>query len=188
MIIYTRYFFTILSIFFFGDLNAQKKTKSTSIKKSQTIELSSVKEDIEINFTEIDNPPVFPSCENNLEKKECFLNELQKHIKENFKYPEITSDSIVQGQVFVNFLIRKDGSVFVNYAKGQHPLLENEAKRILELLPKFSPAIHNGNAVVMKMAYPITYKLKEKEVVEESIDTKKDVPIQLDKLIHHQFM
>jgi bla regulator protein BlaR1 len=182
MIIYTRYFFTILSIFFFGDLNAQKKTKSTSIKKTQTIELSSVDEDIEINFTEIDDPPVFPNCENNLEKKECFLNELQKHIKENFKYPEITLDSVVQGKVFVNFLVRKDGSVVVNYVKGPDPLLENEAKRILELLPKFSPAIHNGKAVVMKMAYPITFKLKANDEVVESIDSKKDIPIQMDKI------
>jgi bla regulator protein blaR1 len=182
MIIYTRYFFAILSIFFFGDLNAQKKTKSTSIKKTQTIELRSVDKEIEINFTEIDNPPVFPSCENNLEKKECFLIELQKHIKENFKYPEITLDSIVQGKVFVNFSVRKDGSVVVNYIKGPHPLLENEAKRILELLPKFSPAIHNGKAVVMKMAYPITYKLKEKEEVVENIELKKEEPIQIDKI------
>lgn len=63
------------------------------------------------------------------------------------------------GMVLVQYYIAKDGSVKnVHIAKGMSPELDNEAMRVIKMMPNWIPAQRNGQDVCMKMTMPIKFK------------------------------
>lgn len=120
--------------------------------------------DEEIPFAVIEDIPVFPGCENVAKTKrlECFQEQMAKHIKKNQQYPERAMEDGVQGRVSVLFVIDKDGSITNVQVRGPKggELLEKEAKRVIEKLPKFKPGMQRGKAVKVKYSQPITFKLQ----------------------------
>ncbi|MFY7811717.1 MAG: energy transducer TonB, partial [Flavobacterium sp.] len=91
----------------------------------------------------------------------CFQEKIQKHIAKYFRYPNEALNKRIQGKVFVHFVLEKDGTISIATLRGPHPILENEAKRIIELIPKMSPAKINNEPVRVTMSIPITFKLEE---------------------------
>jgi protein TonB len=85
---------------------------------------------------------------------------MQKHIRKNFRYPEIAQEMGVQGRVYVNFVIQKDGSIGSVRMRGPDKNLEKEAARIISKLPKMTPGRQRGNAVRVPFSIPITFKLQ----------------------------
>ena len=61
---------------------------------------------------------------------------MQKHIRKNFRYPEIAQEMGVQGRVSVIFVIQKDGSIGDIRMRGPDKNLEAEAMRIIKKLPR----------------------------------------------------
>ena len=59
---------------------------------------------------------------------------MNKHIRKNFRYPEIAQEMGIQGRVYVNFIIAKDGQITNIRMRGPDKNLENEAERIVSLL------------------------------------------------------
>ncbi|CEN51213.1 TonB family protein (fragment) [Capnocytophaga canimorsus] len=91
----------------------------------------------------------------------CFKQELDKHVKAHFSYPEdLSGDICVQGRVFVKFRITQTGEVEVMQTRGPHPSLERKAAEIIEKLPRFIPGTSNGQPVNVSYVYPITFKLQ----------------------------
>jgi protein TonB len=83
------------------------------------------------------------------------------HISKNFKFPEMARQMGIQGRVFVNFVIEKDGSISnVTVARSVDPLLDDEAVRVVKKLPKFQPAKQRGKSVRMQYTVPINAKLQ----------------------------
>ena len=67
----------------------------------------------------------------------------------------------IQGKVYVNFVIEKNGRVSsVTIARGVDKLIDDEAIRIIRKLPRLSPAMNNGKAVRMQYTVPINASLK----------------------------
>lgn len=120
--------------------------------------------DEEIPFAVIEDIPVFPGCENVAKTKrlECFQEQMAKHIKKNQQYPERAMEDNIQGRVSVMFVIDKDGSITNVQVRGPKggELLEKEAKRVIEKLPKFKPGMQRGKPVKVKYSQPITFKLQ----------------------------
>jgi protein TonB len=118
-------------------------------------------EDIPIPWVNLEEIPVFPGCEKLSKEKqrECFLEKIQQHIRKNFKYPDGAMDAGIQGKVFVNFIIDKDGVVSISNLRGPDKSLENEAGRIISKLPKMTPGKQSGKPVRMAMSIPITFLL-----------------------------
>jgi len=58
------------------------------------------------------------------------------------------------------FVIAKEGSITGLKIRGPHQILENEAIRIIELLPKMEPALVNGTPVKIPFSIPITFRLQ----------------------------
>lgn len=117
------------------------------------------KEIVPINF---EIPPIPKGCENNSDMRMCFQQYLQNHIVKNFKYPNEAQNKSIQGKVFVSFIINEEGYTEVATVRGPHPILENEAKRIINLIPKMQPAKDKDNQPVkVTMSIPITFKLQE---------------------------
>ena len=92
-----------------------------------------------IPFVLIEEVPVFPGCENAEDKRSCFSEMMRKHIRRNFKYPKQALDLELQGKVYVQFTVQKDGTVGDVKLRGPHKLLEDEAARIIAKMPKLAP-------------------------------------------------
>ncbi|UII80768.1 energy transducer TonB [Flagellimonas sp. CMM7] len=113
-----------------------------------------------IPFAVIENVPVFPGCENESDKRACFQEMMQKHIRRNFKYPENAIDMNLEGRVHLQFTIQKDGSIAELKMRGPHKVLETEAARIISKLPKMTPGKQRGNPVKVPFSIPITFRLQ----------------------------
>ncbi len=116
-----------------------------------------------VPFTVVDQVPIFPGCENALDQKGCFQEKMIAHIKKNFNYPREAQDLGVQGRVSTVFVVDTDGSITNIRKRGPHPLLENEAVRIIEKLPKMIPGEHDGEKVQVPFSIPISFKLRNEE-------------------------
>ena len=104
--------------------------------------------------------PFEPGCEGASDKRACFNEMMQKHIRKNFRYPEIAQEMGVQGRVNVMFTIQKDGSIGNIRYRGPDKNLEQEALRIIEKLPRMTPGKQRGRAVRVPFSIPITFKLQ----------------------------
>ncbi|MCG2461437.1 energy transducer TonB [Flavobacteriaceae bacterium F89] len=113
-----------------------------------------------IPFSVIEEVPVFPGCENAKDKRTCFSEMMQKHIRKNFRYPEIAQEMGVQGMVMILFTIQKDGSIGNIRMRGPDKNLEAEARRIIEKLPKMSPGKQRGRPVSVPFSIPIRFNLQ----------------------------
>lgn len=83
-----------------------------------------------------------------------------KYIMENIKYPEQAMKEGIQGRVTVRFIVEKDGSISdVKPILSVHPLLNKEAVRVVESMPKWTPGKHNGKPVRVRFNLPVMFKL-----------------------------
>ena len=125
------------------------------------VPIVSFSQEKEIDFDSVERPPIYPGCEPYTQQlRSCTQRKIQTHINKNFRYPEFAQKTGIQGRVFVQFIIDKDGSIVGIRTRGPHPILEIEAKRIISILPKFIPGYVDGKAVRVPFSMPITFKLQ----------------------------
>ena len=119
-------------------------------------------EDIDVPFAVIEDVPIFPGCESvaKSQRRACFQDQMNKHIRKNFRYPDIAQEMGIQGRVYVNFIISKDGSITNIRMRGPDKNLENEAARIIGRLPTMTPGKQRGRAVRVPFSIPITFRLQ----------------------------
>lgn len=139
--------------------------ESTETSQDEVIEVEDVEEveepvDVDVPFAVIEDVPVFPGCEDAKDKRACFQEMMQKHIRKHFRYPEIAQEMGVQGRVAVMFTIDKDGSITNVRMRGPDKNLEKEAQRIISKLPKMTPGKQRGRAVRVPFSIPITFRLQ----------------------------
>jgi len=66
----------------------------------------------------------------------------------NLRYPVIARDNYIQGTVFLQYRIAKDGSVAdVEVLEGVFTPLDVEAVRVVKTMPKWKPATQFGNPI-----------------------------------------
>jgi protein TonB len=85
---------------------------------------------------------------------------MNKHIRKNFRYPDIAQEMGIQGRVYVNFIISKDGTITNIRMRGPDKNLENEAARIIGRLPQMTPGRQRGRPVRVPFSIPITFRLQ----------------------------
>ncbi|MEX0274404.1 MAG: TonB family protein [Flavobacteriaceae bacterium] len=112
-------------------------------------------------FSEVDQAPIFPGCENASDSRECFQQKMQRHIKKHFRYPKEAQQQGIQGRVAVLFTIDSEGHITDVRMRGPHALLENEVDRIISKLPQMTAGKHGGKNVNVSFSIPITFKLNE---------------------------
>ncbi len=84
---------------------------------------------------------------------------LYKFINDNIKYPEDSKDK--GGNVIIRFTISETGKVTnPEIVRGQTESLNNEAMRIINMLPDFTPAKSNGKNVPMVYTIPFQFSAK----------------------------
>ena len=139
--------------------------ESTETNEEEIVEIVEVEEeeeDVDVPFAVIEDVPIFPGCEGvaKSERRNCFQEKMNKHIVRNFRYPEIAQEMGIQGRVYVNFIISKDGSITNIRMRGPDKNLEKEAERIISKLPQMTPGKQRGRAVRVPFSIPITFRLQ----------------------------
>ena len=117
------------------------ETNEDEIIEVEEVEIEEEFDDVDVPFAVIEDVPIFPGCEkvSKSERRNCFQQQMNKHIRKNFRYPEIAQEMGIQGRVFVQFMIGKDGSISGIRTRGPDKNLEKEANRIISKLPKMTP-------------------------------------------------
>ncbi len=86
---------------------------------------------------------------------------LRAFIAENVKYPESLGLTNVEGRVYVRFVVNKLGKVEqVKVARGVHEILDNEAVRVVSMLPDWKPGRQGGKEVDTYYTVPIMFSIQ----------------------------
>lgn len=104
------------------------------------------------NLEDIQEQPEFPGGEL----------ALFKFIKDNLRYPEAEKKRRIEGNVYIAFVIHKNGTVMkAEIYKGVEdgPGLNQEALRITQLMPPWKPGMLEGKPVKVNYMIPFSFKL-----------------------------
>ncbi len=103
-----------------------------------------------LNLRVIERLPEFPGG----------MVEFMKWITRQLRYPKAAIAQKIQGIVTVGFIIGKDGTVSeVKIVKGVDPLLDNEALRVVKLMPKWKPGEEKGKPCLTYFCIPVNFNL-----------------------------
>lgn len=105
-------------------------------------------------LTEVDEMPEFPGGER----------ELLKFISHNIKYPADALEQGINGRVICSFTINEDGTVSdAEVIRPLFPSLDAEAIRVINTMPRWTPAKDKGKIVAFQFKVPITYRIQNND-------------------------
>ncbi len=118
-------------------------------------------------FTVVEQNPEFPGG----------LSELGKYLGRNIRYPSAAQRANVQGKVFVQFVVGKDGDIRdPKILKGIGFGCDEEALRVTLNMPKWNPGKQNGKEVAVQYNLPISFVLEKSNAKKESADKNPEFP------------
>lgn len=98
---------------------------------------------------------------------------LGNYIHKNLTYPAAAQKANAHGKVFVNFIVTKTGEITdVRLLKGIGFGADEEAIRVVKSMPRWKPAVHNGQVVNIRYNLPINFQLEE----DATSETKAGIP------------
>ena len=101
-------------------------------------------------FMVVEQMPVFPGGDLGL----------MKFIQKTVKYPPIAKENDITGKVYVSYVVNKKGQVTnVKVVRGVDKYLDNEAIRVVKLLPYSSAGKQRGKPVNVQYTIPINFTL-----------------------------
>ena len=113
-------------------------------------------------FTVVETQPQFPGGEDSL----------YNFIYSNLRYPQVAKDNAIEGRVFLTFVVEKDGSITnVKIIRDIGGGCGHEAKRVVEMMPKWIPGKQNGKPVKVQFNLPIIFKLKDEDNAKHTDET-----------------
>ncbi len=145
------------------------------ISKSQTVPPTSIIRDEIIVEMKGDVSPTIPPTSDGVEEKIYSVVEqnaeytggmsaLVNFISTTIVYPEYAKENEIQGKVYLQFVVRTDGSLSDIQVARSVPgasMLDKEAIRVLKLTSgKWKPAQQNGKPVSCRMNFPVSFVLQ----------------------------
>ncbi|WP_339623169.1 M56 family metallopeptidase [uncultured Winogradskyella sp.] len=155
--IYASYNFTMV-LTDFKDENSKLNSSTSKIVES-----------VEVPFSLIEEVPILTECKDlptNAERKKCMSDFVTSFVNKRFNINLADSLNLSSGRkrIFVSFKINKEGFVSDVKARGPHPGLETEAKRVISMLPQFIPGRQKGIAVTVPYSLPIVFQVQGENV------------------------
>ena len=87
---------------------------------------------------------------------------LMKYVYGKIKYPNIAKEMGIEGLVVVSFVIEKDGSISdIEIKRDIGGGCGDEAVRVINGMPKWTPGKQNGNSVRVAYNFPIRFELQD---------------------------
>ncbi len=110
---------------------------------------SESEEEVQI-FMVVEQMPEFPGGEE----------KLYRFLADSIRYPESAKESSIQGRVFVTFTVEKDGSISdARILRGIGGGCDEEALRVIQLMPKWNPGMQRGKPVRVQYNIPVKFTL-----------------------------
>ena len=107
-------------------------------------------EEVEQIFTIVEDKPEFPGGDA----------AMYKYLGKSIDYPSQARRMGIEGRVFVQFIVGKDGSIRdVQAIKGIGAGCDEEAVRVIKKMPKWKPGKQRGRPVQVRMVLPVFFKL-----------------------------
>lgn len=133
---------------------------------SEKIDISEIDEEThEVPFAVIDQVPVFKGCSESLEnesQRRCMSEGISNHVIRNFNVKIAKDLGLPDGivRISVIFKINKEGKVVDIRTRAPHPKLEEEAIRVIKLIPQMEKAGYmRGKPVTVPYSLPIVFKI-----------------------------
>ncbi|MFL0110196.1 energy transducer TonB [Tenacibaculum maritimum] len=142
--------------------NEEDKTVANANDLVTVYEGDDISEDDEpINFTSLEEAPVFKGCEglSPKENKKCFEKKIAKLIQRNFD-SGLAQDIGLEPRrhrIFTEFIINEEGAIVNLKIRAPHKRLEKETQRIIKKIPQFAPGKQQGVPVKVRYRLPITF-------------------------------
>ncbi len=115
-------------------------------------------------FKVVEVNPLFPGCDDITDKeaqRKCSEEKMLQFIYGNIQYPSIARENGVEGMVVVQFVVEKDGSCTnINIIRDIGAGCGDEAKRIVQIMPKWSPGRQRDRPVRVMFTLPVRFKLE----------------------------
>ncbi len=116
-------------------------------------------------FNLVEEVPLFPGCEglsNNAERRDCMSSKISKFVSKKFRTKKGEGLGLEgKNRIFATFKIDQNGNVTDIKARAPHKNLENEAKRVIELLPEMTPGKQQGVNVPVLFSLPISFEIQD---------------------------
>ncbi|MDD4777445.1 MAG: energy transducer TonB [Fermentimonas sp.] len=144
---------TYVPMYFKLNKNAQYTTKPSSSATARAYAKTdqTILENSEI-YTIVDKMPEYEYGEK----------ELANFISYNMRYPKEALQQGIEGRILCSFIVGHDGSITnIEVVSGSNESLNNEAIRVLGLMPKWIPGENNGEKVNVKCLLPIDFTIDE---------------------------
>ncbi|HCE55348.1 MAG: energy transducer TonB [Lutibacter sp.] len=149
-------------------IESTETSQLDAVKVTAPKEMVTVKEEEEVvedvAFVVIENVPIYPGCKgNNSELRACFSDQITKFVAEKFNVELASELGLTPGsiqKIFVVFKIDKNGYITDINARAPHKKLQEEAIRVINLLPKMTPGMQRGRPVGVKYGLPIVFKVE----------------------------
>jgi protein TonB len=85
-----------------------------------------------------------------------------QYLSESIDYPQMAKEAGVEGKVYVQFVVEKDGSITdVKVIRGAQKQLDQEALRVIEEMDNWIPGSQNGKKVRVLFTIPINFKINK---------------------------
>lgn len=120
-------------------------------------------------FRVVEVMPRFPGCEDtdlsDADKKSCSDKKLLNYLYTNLSYPEEARKKGIQGKVYVQFVVEKDGSISdINLARGIGGGCDEAAIAVLDKMNEdeitWQPGLQKGTPVRVLYTLPVSYQLE----------------------------
>ena len=115
--------------------------------EEETLENTLVEESV---FDAVEQMPEFPGGRD----------QLNKYYERNLRDPEVAIENGIQGRVIVQFIVNTDGSISdATVIRSVDPACDEEALRVINSMPHWTPGQTNGKNVRVRYTLPVTFRL-----------------------------
>lgn len=90
---------------------------------------------------------------------------MMKFISEELEYPTAARENGIQGRTICSFVVNKDGSIVdvVAVRSSGDRYLDQEAIRVIQSMPKWTPGKQKGQPVRVKYTLPVNFRLTDND-------------------------
>ena len=143
----------------------QNTSSDTPMDPSQVSVIDMPDDETNVPYNFIQNVPIYPGCENakgNDERRKCMSEKITKLIQRKFHGDNIAIDYGLSGKqkIDVQFTIDKTGKVNNIKTRASHPKLQDEAIRVINMLPEMTPGKQNDKNVGVIYNLPIIFQVQ----------------------------
>ena len=138
-----------------GDSSSKTYSKPVEVEPTPPTETKEQSEKLKVDDDKIWGPveqrPEFPNGEA----------AMFKFLRDNIKYPAIARENNIEGTAYVGFVVNTDGSIQdVTIKRGVGGGCSEEALRVVNMMPKWSPGRQQGRPVRVAYTLPVKFRLE----------------------------